>query len=263
MIAGIAVLDVSLRRRSIGWSALAVALVVVAAAGLYSVAMSRTSLVHSLNGAGGAAAVFGSSGSLTSAAGWLNAGVYVTLFPLVTLLLTIAYGGRAITGQDEDGTLGLISTLPVHRPAIVLQKSAAMLTIALLLGVVVGAGTLLFAALFDLTVNQRAVVTTSTAVVLLGLDFGLITMAIATLTRRSRRAVTIGALVVAASYLVSALAQTVTPLRPAQYASLFYWSVQNSQLTYGVRPLDFAVLGAVGVAALTTTLVAFQRFDLR
>lgn len=263
MIADIAVLDLSMRRRSLVWSALGIGLVVIIVAGLYTAAMGNASVVRHLRGAGAAAAAFGSSGTLTTPSGWLNAGVYATVFPLLMLLLTVVYGGRALTRQDEDGTLGLIASLPVHRPTIVLQKSAVMLAFGVLLGVVVGGCTLVLATLFGLSVSYRAVVTTSAALVLLGLDFGLITMAIATLTRRGGRAIAIGAVIAAASYALGALAQTIGSVRPVHYASLFYWAVQNGQITYGVRPLDFAVLGLTGVAALGVTMIAFQRLDLR
>ena len=99
------------------------------------------------------------------------------------LLLTIGYGAAALAGQDEDGTLALIAALPVRRRTIIFQKAWAMAVQALLLAatvtvcVFIGRG-------FQLTVSAGNTVAISAALMLMGLDFGLITMAIGAATGR-------------------------------------------------------------------------------
>ena len=73
-----------------------------------------------------AAALFGVTGRISSSGGWLNANIYANFFPLVMLLLTVGYGAASLAGQDEDGTLCLLATLPLRRTVIVAQKVAAM-----------------------------------------------------------------------------------------------------------------------------------------
>jgi ABC-2 type transport system permease protein len=51
------------------------------------------------------------------------------------LLLTVGYGAAALAGQDEDGTLALVTALPIRRRAVLLQKAGAMTMQALLLAV--------------------------------------------------------------------------------------------------------------------------------
>ena len=85
------------------------------------------------------AAMFGVSGSLSSPAGWVDANAYTNFLPLIMLLLTIGYGAAAIAGQDEDGTLGLLVTLPLPRHQILAQKVAAMIAQALVLTITVTA----------------------------------------------------------------------------------------------------------------------------
>ena len=52
--------------------------------------------------------------------------MYANFVPLVVQLLTNGYGGSCLVGQDEDGTLGLVATLPLSRRRIVLEKMATM-----------------------------------------------------------------------------------------------------------------------------------------
>src|SRR5664280_1249359 len=77
-------------------------------------------------GLGHVAALFGANGPLTTPPGWLNANLYANFVPLIVLLLTIGYGAACLAGQDENGTLGLIASLPVSRRRIAAQKFASL-----------------------------------------------------------------------------------------------------------------------------------------
>ena len=135
MRTNVARLDLTLRRRStVGYTA-GMALYTVAVVALYPSFKNTTSLDSLAKSS--AAALFGVDGPLTSPGGWLNGNIYGNLLPLIMLLLTIGYGATCLAGQDEDGTLALIATLPVGRATIVLQKATAMLAqaVALALGV--------------------------------------------------------------------------------------------------------------------------------
>ena len=96
----------------------------------------------------------------------------------------------------------------------------------------------------------------------MGLDFGLITMAVGAATGRRGTALGIGASLAAASYLLSSLASTISAIRPGRYLSLFYWSVGNDQITKAVSLGDFTVLLVVGLCAVLAAIIAFRRADL-
>jgi ABC-2 type transport system permease protein len=231
-------------------------LVVVA---LYPSFKDSTSL-DSLSGST-AAALLGVTGQLTSPGGWLNGNIYGNFFPLIMLLLTIGYGAACLAGQDEDGTLALLATLPLPRRTLLLQKLAAMAVQALLLAaavtacVVIGRG-------FKLVVSPADAITTSIAVALMGLDFGLVAITAGAATGRRGTALGIASALAAASYLLSALAPAIPAIRPARYLSLFYWSAGNDQISRGVTAADYAVLIAVGLCALSTAVIVFRRADL-
>ena len=259
MLADITRLELRLRRRSaIGYAA-GMALYTLVVVALYPSFKNSTSL-DSLSGST-AAALFGVTGPLTSPGGWLNGNIYGNFFPLIMLLLTIGYGAAALAGQDEDGTLALIAALPIRRRAILFQKAGAMALQALLLAaavticVVIGRG-------FQLAISPANAIAISVALVLMGLDFGLITMAVGAATGRRGTALGIGAGLAAASYLLSSLASTISWLRPGRYLSLFYWSVGNDQISRGVSLGDFTVLIVVGLCALAAAVAAFRRADL-
>lgn len=259
MLADITRLDLRLRRRSTIWYAAGMALYALVVVVLYPSFKHQTSL-NSLSGSA-AAALFGITGPLTSPDGWLNANIYSNFFPLIMLLLTIGYGAAALAGQDEDGTLALITALPARRRAIVLQKVTAMAVQALLLAAAVAICVLIGRG-FQLNIGPASTIAVSAALLIMGLDFGLVTMTVGALTGRRGTALGIGAGLAAVSYLVSSLASALSAIRPGRYFSLFYWSAGNDQISRGVSMADFTVLIVVGLAALTAAVLAFRRADL-
>jgi beta-exotoxin I transport system permease protein len=259
--ADVAQLDVSLRRRSLIGYTLGMAVYTLVVVALYPAFKDSASLDKLIKSDSTAAALFGVTGSLTSPGGWLNGNIYANFFPLVMLLLTVGYGAASLAGQDEDGTLCLVATLPVRRPVIVLEKAAAMA----LQAAVLAAGTAVCVVIgrsFDLAVPVGNVASISAATCLMGLDFGIVAMAIGAATGRRATALGAGTALAAASYLVSSLAPVASWIRPGKYVSLFYWSVGDNQISQGVSLADYAVLLTVGLFALYATSLAFRRLDL-
>ena len=205
--------------------------------------------------------MFGVTGKISSSGGWLNGNLYANFFPLVMLLLTVGYGAGCIAGQDEEGTLGLLTTLPVRRGAVVAQKAVAMAVqaaaLALVVSVCVFAGRS-----FGLSITPGAALSVSAAVGLLGLDLGLVTMAVGALSGKRGTAMGVGVALAGVSYLVSSLAPVTSWLRPARYLSVFYWAVGNNQISSGVNGADYAVLVVVALCALGIAVAAFLRLDL-
>lgn len=259
MLADVTRLELRLRRRSaIGYAA-GMALYTFVVVAVYPAFKDSTSL-DSLSGSA-AAAFFGVTGNLTSPGGWLNGNIYGNFFPLVMLLLTIGYGAACVAGQDEDGTLALVTALPIHRWAIVLQKVSAMALQALLMAAAVTACVICGRG-FQLAVSPGNAVAVSVAVVLMGLDFGLLTITAGAATGRRGTALGVGSGLAAASYLISALASTISSVRMTRYLSLFYWSVGNDQISRGVGVSGFSVLIVTGLCALAAAFIAFHRADL-
>jgi ABC-2 type transport system permease protein len=257
----VTLLDVAGRRRSLAGYTLGMALYTLVVVALYPAFEHTNSLDKLVKNDATAAALFGVTGPLSSSAGWLNGNIYANFFPLIMLLMTIGYGAAAVAGQDEDGTLCLIATLPLRRTTIALEKAAAMAAQAAILAAAV-AVCVVVGRFFDLTTTLGDIAASSAAVALMALDFGLVTMAVGALTGKRATALGIGTALAAVSYLISSLAAVVSWIRPGKYLSLFYWSVGNNQISTGVSIGDYAVMTAVALIALYAAVIAFRRLDL-
>lgn len=257
----IATLDLSMRRKSLIGYSVGMALYVLIVVALYPSFKDSPSLDQFTQDSSGVAALFGITGSLTSPTGWLNANIYANFFPLLVLLLTIGYGAACLAGQEADGELELVLSLPFARKAVVGQKVVTLSVLASVFSLVVLVSCL-FGPLFELSIDRTNLAGATIGVLLLGIDFGLLAMLVGALTGARGTAIAIAASVAAASYLVSSMAPLVSWLEPARYASLFYWAVGDDQLDQGLSLAALAVLVGVGAVLSVGALLAFDRHDL-
>ncbi len=261
MSSDVALLDLRLRRRSLIGYAVGMAVYAFVVVAIYPAFKNDTSL-NDLTAKGSTiAALFGANGPLTTPSGWLNANLYANFVPLIALLLTIGYGASCLAGQDEDGTLGLVATLPVSRSGLLLQKTAAMclqaipMSVVTLLCVLAGRG-------FDLSIGISGLVGVTIGVVLLSIDFGALALLAGAATGSRGAALGLASTVAAAAYLVSSLAPVVGWLHPARFVSPFYYAVGDGQLTRGLSIRDAAVLIAAAAVLVAAANVAFARLDV-
>jgi ABC-2 type transport system permease protein len=253
----ITTLDLSFRRKALIGFTIGLVLYVAVIVALYPSFKNSSDLDTLTKNSPGVAALFGISGSLTSPVGWVNANVWANFFPLIILLLTIGYGASAIAGQEKDGHLELVLSLPFSRRRVVVQKIGALTFQALIVCfftyLVVIAGRW-----FELTFGIWTLTTATVAVLLLGIDFGLLALAIGAGTGNRALAIGVASTIAAASYLISSMAPVVSWLDPAKYVSLFYWSVGDNQLQDGLSLGGLVVLVGVG---LILTVVADRLFE--
>jgi beta-exotoxin I transport system permease protein len=259
--AEITTLDLSFRRKSIVGYSVGMALYVFVVVALYPAFKDSTDLDKLTADNSGLSALFGITGSLTSATGWMNANAYTNFFPLIVLLLTIGYGASCIAGQEKDGHLELVLSAPFARRRVVGQKIVALSVQAFVLCAVTWL-VVLTGHWFELHLDGWNLLTATLGVLLLGVDFGLLAMTVGAATGNRGVALGIAATVAAASYLVSSMAPVVSWLDPAKYVSLFYYATGNDQLAVGLSFGELAVLVGVGAALAVAAARIFESHDL-
>lgn len=261
MHADLALLDLRLRRRSMLVYAVGMALYTYIVVAMYPSMRNDAALSSFLQGNETAAALFGVTGSLTTPSGWVDGNLYANFLPLLVLLLTVGYGASAVAGQAEAGLLGVIVTLPVGRARLVVEKAAAVVGVALPLAVATMA-VVLAGRFYQVRIGVWPVVGTTLAVALLGVDFGILALAVGAATGQRGTAVGVAAALAAVSYLVSSLGPVIGGLRRVRALSLFYWAVGRNQLDQGPSVVSLAVLVAVGAVLLAAAVAAAQRLDI-
>ncbi len=254
-------LDLRLRRRMVIGVALGAGVYLLLVVAVYPSFKHDSSINTMIEANPAAAAAFGITGSITSPSGWLSGNMYANIAPLLALLLTVGYGSAAIAGQNADGLLGLVASLPTNRAQVVLQKAAALLLVAF----VVPLASLLVclvAPRFELYPDWRALLGVTAGLTLLAFDLGAVALLVGTLTGSQGAAMASAGGISAAAYLVSSLSPEVHAFEAIRWVSPFSWAVGNDQLAQGLSPGEIAALLGLGAVLLAATMRAFRRLDI-
>jgi ABC-2 type transport system permease protein len=194
--------------------------------------------------------------------GFLNMELFSFVAPLLIFAYTVSVGGSATAGEEERGTMDLLLANPVPRWRVVLEKSAAFLLGAIVIGVGMWVGAAVGAAVSGVELDLGLIGQALASVVLLGLAFGAFAMALGAITGRRWAAAAIALMVAVASFFLNGLGSLVDWLDPWRPVSPFYHYISNDPLIHGLDLSHAAVLVAVTVACTAVAVVAFERRDL-
>jgi len=207
-------------------------------------------------------ALFGGS-DMSTPEGWYQVETFGMMAPIAVMVVTVIIGARALAGEEQHRTMGLLLANPVNRSTVLLQKAFAMVLYAFVVGFATFAGVAVGSLLGGLDMNIGNIAATSLLVTLVGLVFGALALTLSAATGRVPIA-TYGAVGVA---LVMLILNAFLPLNDnlTGYAkwSPFYYYLTSDPLTNGMHWGHGALLTGLVVALIASAVVLFQRRDLR
>ena len=174
----------------------------------------------------------------------------------------VAAGAAAIAGEEDRGGLEVTLSAPVSRIRVFTGRCAGLVIGITILMIATGAALWIFSALLGMGLGVGAIASGVAALGLFGLFTGAVAIAVGAATGSATAARGLAALAAVASYLINALAQITSVMRPARPVSPYYLVLGNEPLAHGLR-----LIGAVSVlAAVAVLLIAggirFARRDL-
>jgi ABC-2 type transport system permease protein len=208
-------------------------------------------------------ALFGlEGGSITSGAGYLDAELFSLMLPLFVLVLAIGSGARAYAGEEDAGRLELPLAYPVRRRDVVLWKGAAVAVEVEAASAVAGLTMALFDPIVGLGLSLANLVEAIVALVVLGLFFGWMALALGAAIPSRALAIGVPAGVAALGYLVGGLHSLASWLDPFRFVSVF-WLVGTGLLQNGARWWGVAIVAALAVVLLVAGSLLSERRDLQ
>ncbi len=195
--------------------------------------------------------------------GYLSSQVYTFALPLLLLIASISLAG-AITGDEEHGLLEITFSLPLRRARIFLERFLALFILALVLSAVGFIATAVSCAAVDLQMGVGPMAWASVTVTALVLAVSGCSTFIGSVTGRRGVAITVGAVVAIAGYVITSLADAnihfFELLRPLSVFSL-YDAIKILQT--GRPSWSLLTLCGVAVATMSGSVVLLERRDLR
>jgi len=253
--------------RDLRWPTFWVALGMGAMTGYFAVLFPTYSRIMNLDELlaklGPAAKLLGASvGDASSLIGFLHIELFSMVLPALMIAFSAGMASGFTAGEESRGTIDILLSYPVSRRRLVLEKSAAVTLACIVSAVVVWVFAMAGAAASASDLPGDRLAAALVMLVLLGLAFGAIALAVAAWT--GNRGVSIGLAVglLVLMYLVDAVANIVDGLRTLQPLSLFHYYMGGDPLRNGIVLSDAGVLAAVTIVLLAVALIAFERRDL-
>ena len=251
--------------RDLRWPTFWVGLGMGAMTGYFAILFPTYSKLFDLNAMlekmGPAAKLLGAGADASSLVGFLH----IELFSMILPALMVAFAAgmaSGFTAGEESRTIDVLLSYPVSRRRVVLEKAAAVL-----LGCIVAAAAVWVLALAGAAASSSPLPADRLAealvmLVLLGLAFGAIALAISAFTGNRAGAIGVAIALMVVMYLIDALAAVVDGLNAVRPLSLFRYYMGNDPLRNGLSIADVGVLAGVTAVFLVVALVAFDRRDL-
>lgn len=203
----------------------------------------------------------GDTANYTTITGWLSFQVFDQMV-FIGIIMGIIVGGSLLAGEENDGTLQSLLTLPVKRSSVYWQKFVAL---AVLLGMVtlcLLAGSALGTLLVGESVSFSALLASTVMAYLLGLLFAALTYAVGAIIGRRGVAGTLIGLFAFASFMISSLAAGISALKYLDYLSPFHFYNKPSPFEAGFQTSDAIVLAAATLVTLIVGFMVFIRRDI-
>lgn len=200
---------------------------------------------------------------MSTFAGFLQAEVYAITAPIAILVVTILMGARALAGEEERHTMGLLLSNPVTRLHLIVEKVLSMIIFATAVGVATFLGTWLGSILSDQAISVSNLVAASVLLTLMGLVFGGLALTIGAAFGRSRLASSVSAGVALIAYFMFSFFPLSDSFEPWAALSPFHLYLGSDPLVNGMSWTDGAILAVVFVGLVAIAVPLFQRRDLR
>jgi len=196
-------------------------------------------------------ALFTASGTidLSTPGGYLGIELMGFMGPALIAVYAITAGAAAIAGEEDLGGLEVTLSAPVSRARVFAQRCVALVIGIVTLMAAVGAALWIFSALLGMGLGLGAIASGAAALGLFGLFAGAVAIAVGAATGSAATARGLAALAAVVSYLINALAQITSVLRPARPVSPYYLVLGNEPLAHGLR-----LIGAVSVLGVAVIL---------
>ena len=198
----------------------------------------------------------------TSPAGYLRAELFSLLGPVLLLVYGIGAGGKTIAGEEEARSLDLLITTPMPRGRVVADKAVTLALSLLALSALVFVVVIALGPPFGLNVAIVDVAAMCVMFFLLGLAFSWFALAVGCATGRRAWASAVAGGVAVVTYVLNAIAPTVSGLSWARPLSPFRWYLEPDPLVTGIHGENVLVLALIAVVCALVAVWAFGRRDL-
>lgn len=198
---------------------------------------------------------------MTTGQGFLNAELFSLMLPWLFIVYGIIHGARMVAGEEQAGTLDLLLVTPLSTTRLLVDEILALVTGVTLLGAAVLASTLLGTAVFGLGIGAGAALAGALAITLLGIEFGLVALAVGAVTGRRGLALGVASAAALAAYVLNVAGLFVDELTSWRGLTPFDQALHAGPLADGL-PTTYVWLVLGAAVASLVALPVWTRRDI-
>ena len=206
-------------------------------------------------------ALAGEAGGIGTPGGYLNA-EYFTGAPIMVLIFAIIAGTGVIASEETGGTLDLVLAQPVRRARFLLEKTAGLVVLVVIVAMASLPGLVAGSLVVDFDISSLRLAEACLNIV----PIALLYLSLAILGSAAipgRTASTIIAISAAtAGYFLSIFGTFVEALDQVRKLSPFYWANYGSVIAHGTDWARDAAFVGVSAVLLTLATIVFVRRDV-
>jgi len=202
-------------------------------------------------------------GDLGTPEGFFQLETFGLMGPIVVIAVAVVIGARALAGEEQRGTMGLLLANPIRRSRIIREKTISMIIAVVVIGVAIFAGTMAGSVAGGLDLDVANVAAIATLMTLVGLVFGALALAIGGFTGRPRIAIFGSAGAAFVFYVLNSFLPLSEGLAESARVSPFYYYLSGDPLVDGLNLGHAAILVALAAGLIFVSSVAFGRRDIR
>ncbi|MDJ0361942.1 ABC transporter permease subunit [Rhodococcus sp. H29-C3] len=200
--------------------------------------------------------------NMTTPAGWMNAEMVSLVVPGGLIAVAILSASKAICGEEQTKTVGVLLSLPLSRSAFLTAKTAATIVHVLLATLGVAAGLIIGDVIGGLGIDASGVFGTCAHSALLAMVFGAVAVLIAALTGDVRLAATIPAALAVLAFALNAFLPLSDALAGFTKVSPWYYFAGSNPLVNGANYADLSILLVAAIILCACAFPAYLRRDL-
>lgn len=251
-------------RRSLFWWTVGLVLTTVLFLIFYpSIADNAAAYRQAIEGLPDALKAFaGGEGDPVSPGGYMQGQFFASLGAWLFFAFGVARGGRAIAGEEEDGTLELVVAAPVSRARIVAERTLAMAVELFVVAVATWLTLVILGPPFELDLPVADYAAGVAGLALGAWVFGALALAVGAATGRPGIAYGVGGAAAALAFLATVLAPLTDLINDRRELSPGWQSFGTRPIETGFHGGDMALLVAEGLVIVAVGTWLFLRRDV-
>jgi ABC-2 type transport system permease protein len=200
---------------------------------------------------------------MTTGTGYLNGTIYALTGPLLMIMASVILGARAVAGPEDNHVMDLFLANPISRRGFVAQRSAALIGVVVGLGLILWIIPLVLSQWLGMGVSAANVSAASLGLLLLGLFYGTLALAVGAATGRRATALGVAGAAAVAGYVIRGLSESVSWMHGWRWISPFHYYLGSDPLHRGFHLGYLLVLAIAAAVLVMIALVTFDRRDVR